>query len=133
MAPPGPRRLTLSAAEFTLLLDGCAMPAPPGFGAPDVPAGDLRSAAATLADRGVVAVDRVDPLRYRPMPSVAANLAVLGAPAATVRVEVSAGDRGLRAVYALSGPLGASLFARAGGAVELSLFPAAALGRELLR
>jgi hypothetical protein len=66
-------------------------------------------------------------------PSVVANLGVLAFPRVVLRTEVVARGGGLVAVHAVAGELGASLFAREHGAVELSMFPAATLGGELAR
>lgn len=127
-------RLRLTAAEIALLADSCAIELPPGFAVEAMGEAVLREAASMLRQRGVVVeADSDDPLDCRPMAPVAANLAVLAAPVAAVRVEVSVHGRGLRAVFAISGQLGASLFALGDGAVELSMFPAVALGRELVR
>jgi hypothetical protein len=126
-------RLTLTAPEWAVLSGVCGVGLPPGFEAARFEGPDLREAARALAARGVVTADLYDPLDCRPVASVVANLAVVAAPVAAVRVEVSVHGRGSRAFHAISGPLGASLFALAAGAVELSMFPAEALGRELLR
>lgn len=55
------------------------------------------------------------------------------ASAALIHIELSVGRRGLRAAYAVRALLGGSLFTLADYAVELSMFPAASLGRELVR
>ena len=128
-------RLVVDAAEFALLSAASDVALPPGFltePAPDEAA--LRAAVSRLRERGVsTAAQDHGPLSVRPVESVAANLAVLAAPVLTVRIEVAVRGAGLRAVYAVAGALGASLLTLAGGGVELSMFPAAALGRELLR
>jgi hypothetical protein len=128
-------RLVLDAAEFALLNTASGAALPPGFqpeSAPDEAA--LRAAASRLRERGVIA-DAQDcgSSGVQPVESVAANLAVLAAPVLTIRIEVAVHGAGLRAVYAVAGPLGASLLTLAQGAVELSMFPAVALGHELLR
>jgi hypothetical protein len=128
----GAHRLVLTAAEIALLVGKCSIDLPPGFATGEVDASALRQAASALATRGVV-VESDDLLDCRPVPSIAVNLAVLASPVVTVRVEVSVDGRGLRAFYAVSGPLGASLFGLADGAVELSMFPAETLGLELIR
>jgi hypothetical protein len=61
------------------------------------------------------------------------NLGLLAASLVTVRIEVAVGNRGLRAFYAVAGPLSASLLTRRAGAVELSMFLSEELGRELIR
>lgn len=120
------RRLTLTAPEWTLLCRRAGIRPPEGFGG-DVTDSDLTPAAATLTTRGVLTAGGA------PTPPVAANLAVWAAPRVLVRTEVAVRGHGLRGRYAVAGRLGASLFTLAGGAVELSLFPATALGPELVR
>ena len=154
---PAAHRLTLSAAEIALLVRRCGVRLPPGFVNPPVavdadgprydagaadddadpdrgigPA-ELRDAASALAERQVVTARSDDPLDCVPVPAVAANLAVLAQPGMLVRAEAAVHGRGSRAAYAVAAELGASLFALADGAVELSLFPAPSLGRELTR
>jgi hypothetical protein len=125
-APAVPaHRLTLTAAEFAVL-SRWAGRLPPGFTGPDPGPEALRTAERELTTRGVLVADR-------PTAAVAANLATLTRPTASARVEVSVRDRGLLAAYAMAGPLGASLVTLADGAVELSMFAAADLGRELIR
>jgi hypothetical protein len=131
-APPA-RRLVLSAAELALLVARTGVTLPAGFTGAPVDDSALREAATALAERGVVEHGCDDPLDCQPVAAITANLAVLAAPVVSVQVEVSVQGRGLRAVYAVAGPLGASLFALADGAIELSLFDARTLGRELIR
>jgi EspG family len=131
------RRLSLSSAELAVLCRYAGLSAPSGFEA-DFPAGaegadaigeaDLAAASDALAARDILPRDA----RGRLHPSVAVSLAVLAAPAALVHVEAAVREGGLRAAYAVRGPLGCSLFASPGG-VELSMFPAVELGRELVR
>jgi hypothetical protein len=121
-------RLTLSAAEWALLCQVADMASPKGFGPEeDVPEQELMAAGDGLIGRGVLSDGE------HLHPSVAANLAIWAAPAALVLAEAAFGDRGLRAVYVIRGPLGGSLFALTGGGVELSMFPAVAIGGELIR
>ncbi|HEX6499553.1 MAG TPA: hypothetical protein VF054_11035 [Micromonosporaceae bacterium] len=130
---PAAHRLTLSAAELAVLVGLGDVRLPPGFAADTALDEDQRwDATATLARRGVLrrADDVAD---WTPVPSVAANLDVLVRPQVTIEVAVSVGDRGARAMYAVRGELGASLFALADAAAELSMFPAVSLGRELIR
>jgi hypothetical protein len=141
----GPHRLVLSAAEFDWLVRRTGLRLPPPFGGSIVQEGqsvvDTALAAldpsmvdesgadlvAQLAGRGVVTgAGRVHP-------SVLANLGVLAGPRLLVRAEATLPGGRSRAVFAVCGELGASLFARAGGAVELSMFRAVALGAELIR
>ncbi|RAK42247.1 hypothetical protein B0I29_10272 [Actinoplanes lutulentus] len=65
--------------------------------------------------------------------ALAVNVAVLAKPVVAVRIETAVPGRVLRGLFSVSGNLGASLFPLAGEAVELSLFNATDLGRELLR
>lgn len=125
------RRLTLSAAEFALLAEAGGVRLSSGFG-PDADPGDdqRREAAVSLAGRGVLTEAGED---WAPVPAVAANLGVLAGPHVTLQAEVSVGERGTRALYALRGELAVSVFALADGAAELSMFPATSLGRELVR
>ena len=125
------RRLVLSAAEFAVLVGACDMAAPAGFTLRNLTPEETTAVAAALIERGVLA--QTDGDTYQPVESIAANLAVLIAPAVMMQVEVSAGGHGLRAVFAVSGSLGASLFTVRDGGVELSLFPAISLGMELIR
>jgi hypothetical protein len=110
MTAPAPRRLVLPAAEFEALVRRTGVRLPPPF----------------------------DATAYGPRPgpvhpSLAANLHVLARADVLVRMDARLPGGGGRAVFAVAGPLGASLFALADGAVELSMFPAVRLGRELIR
>lgn len=127
-ASPAAHRLALSGPEWVRLCRAAGMTPPPGFG-PDaeVAQPQLDVATGSLVDRGVLTAG--GDLH----PSVAVNLAIWASPVALVRAELAVGERGLRAVYVLRGPFGGSLFTLDGGGVELSLFAAAALGRELGR
>jgi hypothetical protein len=107
---PAPRRLVLSAAEFESLVRRAGVRLPPPF--------DTTAA---------------DPEQGPVHPSLAANLAVLAHPDLLVRMDAGLPGGRSRAVFAVAGPLGASLFALADAAVELSLFAAVSLGRELVR
>ncbi|KWW97827.1 hypothetical protein TH66_20540 [Carbonactinospora thermoautotrophica] len=131
---PQPRRLVLSGVEIELLCRRTQVTLPPGFGTGAEAAETALRAAEALARRGVVEpAESGDPLECAVHPSVLANLSILARPRVLLRTEVSLGDSGSRAVHAVSGPLGASLFALADDAVELSMFAARDLGRELVR
>lgn len=125
--PAVANRLTFTAPEWTLLCRRAGLRPPDGFGADDLPEPEIAAAARTLSGRGILTTSGA------PTRSVSANLAVWAGPQALVRAELSVRGRGLRAAYAVAGQLGASLFTLARGGVELSLFPATALGRELVR
>jgi len=98
--------------------------------------GELPSAVpATLAERGLVSGD---PGALVVHASIVADLAVLSAPEVLVETVATVGQgsarQALRAVHALAGPLGASLVrAQEGAGVELSIFPAERVGREIAR
>ncbi len=132
------RRLVLSRAEWAALTANAGTSLPPDLagsrdGAPEPGGAELRRAAEELARRRVLARVGDDPAGYRPVAAVATNLGLLGHHQVGVRVAVTLGRHGVRAAYALAGPLGASLFRLADGAVELSLFEARRWGWELLR
>jgi hypothetical protein len=87
-----------------------------------------------LVERGLVVEDPEQPDGWVVHPSIAADLAVLAAPELLLETRVAAGDDELRAAHAVAGPLGASLVrAEVGAGVELSVFPAQRLGREVAR
>lgn len=120
------RRLTLAAAELEVLRRRTGVPLPGDLVA-EADEAALAAAAAALAGRGVLAADGAA------HPSVAANLAVLAAPELVVLTRVQHPDARVRAWHAVAGAAGASLIATSDRAVELSLFAAADLRRELLR
>ncbi|MBF9128572.1 hypothetical protein I0C86_06160 [Plantactinospora sp. S1510] len=127
------RRLVLTAPQWTFLVHRTGLTPPPGFAVLDEPEPDvLRAAGQELAARGVVTVDD-DPAECRPVAAVLANLATFVAARVVLRMEVSVEGRSARAVLAVAGPAGAALVALPEGAVELSMFEAVALGRELVR
>jgi hypothetical protein len=109
---PSPQRLVLSAADFESLVRRAGVRVPPPFSVESPPAS---------GDGGWV------------HPSLAANLAVLARPDLLVRVDADLPSGAGRAVFAVAGPVGASLFALEDGAVELSMFAGTWLGRELIR
>jgi hypothetical protein len=136
---PAPRRLVLSAADFASLVRRAGVRLPPPFSAESsaqfsvqIPVESLGSPPATGDGTGPV------------HPSLAANLAVLARPDLLVRIDADLPGGASRAVFGVSGAIGASLFALAGadgrsassraeGAVELSMFAGTWLGRELIR
>lgn len=123
-------RLTLTGPEWLVLCRTAGVPLDEWIGPADPPAEqELAAARDALTARGVLDGDAEAGVH----PSLAANLAIFAVPSALVRAEVSMGDRGLRAAYAVQALLGASVFTLAGGGAELSMFPAAELGEELLR
>lgn len=129
MSTPSPRRLTLSKMEYACLagaLDEVNMPV--GWEpATDVEIGD---AAADLVRRGVL---RGSGDLVTVHPSIATNLRLLARPQVVIDTMVSVRHLGSRSLHAISGELGGSLFALGAGGIELSLFAAVDLGRELVR
>lgn len=126
-------RLLLSAPEWALLVHASGLRPPPGFDPGDPPTDSLPETASALADRGVVTTDSDNPTGYGPVGPVAANLATLAAAGAIVQLEVSTGDQGTRAVFAVVGNVGSGLIALGYGGVELSMFASVTLGGELIR
>jgi hypothetical protein len=121
-----PHRLRLSAAEYGYLVERLELSMPPGW-EPD-PSGGAEPG--DLAKRGVLRGDG-DLLAVHP--SVEVNLRILAAPRVMLDTTATIGAAGLHSLHAVAGALGASLFALDEGAVELSLFAATDLGRELIR
>lgn len=134
---PAPRRVVLTAAELAYLLDRTGVDLPPGWapspesspgaGPPALPNGFAESG---LVKKKIVTGAGEEAEVH---PSIERNLRILASPRVVLDTLVSIGDRGMRSVHVVSGPLGASLFALADGAVELSMFAAVHLGRELVR
>ena len=106
---------------------------PPGFGPATFDEATLRAATQSLAKRQVVKGNPDDPGHCVLVDSIAVNLATLAVPAFTIQVDVSVNGSGLRAVYAIAGAFGASVFTLADQAVELSMFAADTMGVELIR
>lgn len=128
MTAPAPHRLVLSAAEFAYLVDRTGVDLPPDWmPGSDVPFGLAESG---LAKKRVVHGVGDEAVVH---PSVERNLLILAGPTVMLDTVVSVGDQGMHSVHAVSGPLGASLFALGEGAVELSMFAAVDLGKELVR
>lgn len=126
------RRLALRAAEWSLLCQAAGMDPPAGFGPHEaVPQPARDGAQASLRQRGVLTDSGPDDAHVHR--SVLANLTILTDPDAVVRLDMSVRDHGLRAGFALRGPLGASLVTLADQGVELSMFAAANLATEIAR
>jgi hypothetical protein len=122
-----PHRLTLSAQEYAYLIEKVGASMPPGWEPdPDVAAGGTED----LVKRGVLRGDG-DLLAVHP--SVEVNLRILAAPQVMIDTTASIGITGRHGLHAVAGALGASLFELDGGAIELSLFVATDLGKELIR
>jgi hypothetical protein len=122
--PPAPHRLRLSAADYAYLVQRLELSMPPGW-EPDPEAGE-RPRPEELAKRGVLRDDDVHP-------SVVMNFGILAGPKVMLDTTASIGAEGSHGLHAVVGPLGASLFALADGAVEVSMFAATDLGNELVR
>ncbi|MFC5285669.1 ESX secretion-associated protein EspG [Actinokineospora guangxiensis] len=117
-------RLVLTAAEYAHVVGEMGLSMPPDWApAPDIATG---AEAAALAEREVVVDGRVHP-------SVQANLRVLSGPQIMFDTTATIGARGSRSLHAIAGQYGASLFLLPDAAVELSMFRATDLGRELVR
>ena len=121
-----PHRLRLSAAEYAYLVDRLELSMPPGW----EPTEEADTEPADLVKRGVLRGDG-DLLAVHP--SVAVNLGILAAPTVMLDTKTTIGPRGQHCLHAVAGRLGASLFLLEDHAVELSLYAATDLGRELIR
>ncbi|CRK60442.1 hypothetical protein [Alloactinosynnema sp. L-07] len=125
-AVPAAHRLTLTAAEYTYLVGRLRVSPPPGW----EPAPDLEADLDALVRKGVLKGSG-DLLKVHP--SIETNLRVLAGPQIMFDTTATAGARGSRSLHALAGALGASLFLLPDAGVELSMFAAVDLGRELVR
>jgi hypothetical protein len=119
-----PHRLVLTAGEFAYLIERTGVDLPPAW----MPSADIGPAEAGLIKKRVV--DGVGGEVHR---SVEKNLEILALPVVMLDTVAAIGDKGLHSMHAISGPLGASLFELGDGAVEMSMFAAADLGKELIR
>lgn len=124
---PAPHRLVLSEREFAYLVGRTGAELPPDWMPQDVQVGP---AEADLARKRVVTGVGADAEVH---PSVQRNLRILARPVVLLDTIASIGVKTFHSVHAVSGPLGASLFALGNGAVELSMFASVDLGRELVR
>ncbi|PPK67829.1 ESX secretion-associated protein EspG [Actinokineospora auranticolor] len=119
-----PHRLTLTAAEYAYLVGELGLSMPPDW----APAPDIADAGDLIA-KGVLRGSDDAEIH----PSVAANLRVVAAPQIMLDTTATAGSRGSRSVHVVAGQVGASLFLLPDAGVELSMFAAVDLGRELVR
>jgi hypothetical protein len=119
-------RLPLSAAEYRYLVTRLGFSMPPGW-EPGVATG---ASTEDLVRRGVL---RGDGDLVSVHPSVEMNLRILAHPKVMLDTSATIGAEGLHSVHSVAGSLGASLFALPEGGVELSMFAASDLGRELIR
>ncbi len=125
---PAAHRITLTAGEYAALIAKLDVSLPPDWEpAPDITTGREDE---TLLDKGVYrgAGDLVTV-----HPSIEVNLRVLAGPQIMFDSTATIGARGSRSLHAVAGELGASLFALPDAGVELSMFAAVDLGRELVR
>ncbi|RAS59228.1 hypothetical protein C8D87_11588 [Lentzea atacamensis] len=121
---PAPHRLVLTAGELTYLVERAGVELPPAW----MPSADIGPAEASLIKKRVV--DGVGGEVHR---SVVKNLEILALPMVMLDTVAAIGDKGLHSMHTVSGPLGASLFELGDGAVEMSMFASADLGKELIR
>jgi hypothetical protein len=121
-----PHRLTLTAAEYATLVARMGLSMPPEWH----PAPDLPNATDSLVHKGVF-TGSGDLVKIHP--SVEANLRIIAGPQIMFDTTATAGSRGSRSLHSIAGHLGASLFALPDAGVELSMFAAVDLGRELVR
>jgi hypothetical protein len=121
---PAPHRLVLTAGEFAYLVGRAGVVLPQTW----MPSVNIGPAEAGLIKKRVV--DGIGGEVHR---SVEKNLEILALPIVMLDTVAAIGDKGLHSMHAISGPLGASLFELGDGAVEMSMFAAADLGKELIR
>ncbi|MFD5827647.1 hypothetical protein [Lentzea sp. NPDC060358] len=125
---PAPHRLVLSEHEFAYLVGKTgAVLSPDWLPAAGVQVG--RAEADLTRKRVVTGVGDEAEVH----PSVERNLRILATPTVLLDTIASVGAKSSHSVHAVSGPLGASLFALGDGGVELSMFASVDLGRELVR
>jgi hypothetical protein len=122
--PPAPHRLRLSAPDYAYLVQQLDLSMPPGWEPSPAP-GD-QPQPEELTKRGVLRDDSVHP-------SVAMNFGILAGPTVMLDTTATIGAEGSHGLHAVAGTLGASLFALDDGAVEVSMFAATDLGKELIR
>ncbi|MDK3255801.1 hypothetical protein [Blastococcus capsensis] len=127
----GPRRLTLTAAEWSVVAAGRLTHPPPAFApVPLSPAGrDV--AISALVEAGIVVTQGGGAVE--PVPPVAADLATLDRPLLTIRLQVTGRTGARQGWFALGRDVVVGLLTLADGGVELSLAPAVRLGVELAR
>jgi hypothetical protein len=126
------RRLTLTPAEWAVLIDGRLTDLPPGVAAPQVAVAERDDAVASLLRREVLLpADGASPAV--PVPAVAGNLEVLRRPVLSVRLDVTGRAGARHGWFAVASGFVAGVLALPGGGVELSLAPDVRLGAELAR
>ena len=131
-APFPARRLTLTAVEWAVLVDGRLANLPPGLVVREDAVADRDSAVAALTRRGIL-LPAGAAGATEPVPAVAGNLEVLRRPGFSVRLDVT-GRAGTRSGwFAVGSGSVAGVLTLPTGGVELSLAPDARLGAELAR
>ncbi|MDQ3580089.1 MAG: hypothetical protein M3443_21320, partial [Actinomycetota bacterium] len=124
---PAAHRLTLTAAEFSHLVDRLDVDLPPDWRpATDIGAGSE----VALLDKGVLQGSG-DLVKVHP--SIEANVRIIAGPQIMFDTTATCGSKGSRSLHVISGALGASLFLLPDAGVELSMFSSVDLGRELVR
>lgn len=126
-----PRRLTVTRAEWAVLVEGRSGDLPPGFAAPSVTAEERAGAVASLTGRRVLLPSETGPAE--PVPAVAVNLEVLLRPVLTVRLDVTGRGGARSGWFAVASGLLAGVLTLPDGRLELSLGPDVRLGAELER
>ncbi|MGW4215128.1 hypothetical protein ACWEIJ_44655 [Lentzea sp. NPDC004789] len=121
---PAPHRLVLTAGELTYLVERAVVELPPAW---------MSSADIGPAEAGLIKKRVVDGVGGEVHRSVVKNLEILALPMVMLDTVAAIDGQGLHSVHAISGPLGASLFELGDGAVEMSMFASADLGKELIR
>lgn len=131
-APAVARRLTLTSAEWAVLVDGRLTDLPPPFAVPPVAGAQRDDAVASLVRRAVLLpADGAAPAR--PVPAVVGNLEVQRRPVLSVRLDVTGRAGAGSAWFAVAMPFAAGVVTLPGGGCELSLVPGGRLGAELAR
>lgn len=127
----GPRRLTLTAAQWSVVTAGRLAHPPPAFAPVPLSPADRNVAISTLVEAGVVVARNGG--AAEPVAPVAADLAALARPLLTIRLEVTGRTGACQGWFTLGPDVVVGLLTLADGGVELSLAPAARLGTELGR
>jgi hypothetical protein len=126
------RRLTLTGAEWAVLVDGRLTDPPPQFAVAHDTGAGWDEAVGSLIARGILLPpDGAGPAA--PVPAVAGNLEVLRRPVLSVRLDVTGRAGARHGWFAVGSGFVAGVLTLPGGGVELSLAPDVRLGAELAR
>lgn len=126
------RRLTLTPAEWAVLVDGRLAELPPGLAVAQDAVAERDDAVAALIRREVLLpADGASPAD--PVPVVAGGLEVLRRPVLSIRLDVTGRAGARHGWFAVASGFVAVVLTHPGGAVELSLAPDVRLGAELAR